>query len=182
MKLKVEAVLWLFSGLILGSVLAAAILGGAADTVRAGIEVSQAALASVIALLAAYIAYRQVRNDELRRRLELYDRRQRIYQGITSFLLRVAQDVAVTDDDLRELNRATSEGFFLFGEKFELYVKELHKKAVRLKTIHSIFERRTSLADPERERLSDEQSAILTWVGEQFKDSRRLFADELRLE
>lgn len=182
MKPKLEVVVWVFGGVVIGSVLGVVLAAGAGEKIKAGIELSEAALAPLIALLAVYIAFRQVRNDELRRRIDLYDRRHTIYQGISRFLLNAVREASVTDEDLRHLSKTTAEGFFLFGAKFEVYVKELNRKGARLMTIRTALESGTTLSDAERASVIQEQSELLNWIGEQFKDSKRLFESELRLE
>jgi hypothetical protein len=136
---------------------------------------------SVTALLAIatlVVAVRQwfISNDTLR--LELFEKRYRVYAAAKLFLGLTTETPAFSQIDLNTFQRDTADAQFLFGAEVASYLKEVNDKQARLLSIRNRLAQHPNLpaldqdgtAPPdqaERDALEDERLAKNTWVGDQ---------------
>ena len=99
------------------------------------VNVFSACLAPVIAILAAYIAWRQYRTGCDRLRLDLYERRFRVYRGLMDLLASVLRDGSVSHEALGKYYYETDERRFLFHCDVTDYMQEVKDKAVHLRQV-----------------------------------------------
>ena len=88
---------------------------------------------TIVACIAAYIAYQQWRTNRRRLQLDLYDRRLRLYEAVIKYIIVVKTDFRPKLDDLIEFRRSTAEADFLFGPDIRAYLNELFKHGVQLR-------------------------------------------------
>jgi hypothetical protein len=92
----------------------------------------QGFLTPLIALLAPYIAWQQWKGNQLKLRMERYDRRLRIYQEVVRILSLIIRDADVKPDDLLKFRTAAAEADFLFGPEIPKYIDEIYSRGLKL--------------------------------------------------
>lgn len=107
--------------------------------------------------------------------IEVYDRKIQIYRTVRDFLGVILTEATVTIEQLRQFARETDEAIFLFDLDLAEYLREIYKKAVRLRYIDKrLADQRLPVGD-ERSRLDDEEADLLNWLSDQFEVSRGHF-------
>ena len=99
------------------------------------IDVLQGLLTPVIAIVVAYIAVMQHFLDKKKFRLALYDKRFKVYEQTHTFLSRIVQHVAATDEHVSDFLNGRSEAFFLFDDDISNLLEEILKKSCELRAI-----------------------------------------------
>lgn len=132
--------------------------------------VSAALLTPVVAGLGLYIAWRQYKIAAQRTRFELFDRRLRIYEGVVDYLHSVVNDPPMESmDQFHLLWKTTAEVDFLFGDEINLYVKEIRKKSLRLRSLNQRTARQSLSDNAERQQAASEDKEILDWISAQIE-------------
>lgn len=89
-----------------------------------------AMLTPAIALLAAYIAWQQHKTNKNQFRLNLFERRSKVFDSTGKLIGIVLRTARVEQADLEEFLWETKESEFLFGSDIAAYLHELYDKAV----------------------------------------------------
>jgi hypothetical protein len=143
------------------------------------IKMSSALLTPVIAVISAIILINQYRLQKLRWRLDLYDKRYRVFLNTMEFLSFVVARHNVDDDSLTKFLRGSKDKEFLFGDDIKDYLDELYSKGLDLQLIE------TELKDtPVREEWNakvKKSSQLFQWFTKQFEVSKRLFREYLAI-
>jgi CHASE3 domain sensor protein len=148
---------------------------------RSIIEVLSALLTPTIAVVATYIAYQQHRTNKLKVRADLYDRRMDVFNAVTDLLGHIGGAAAVDLDQLRVFLQKTRESYFLFGNEIPEYLDKLYSAGVTLR--HQTKKLFSDLpVGPERDRLADENGALVKWFLDQFDVAQKKFGKYLRLQ
>lgn len=140
-------------------------------------------LTPLIGLLAAYIAWQQwnTRRDSLR--LDLFDKRYTVYEGVKSFIEEVIREGHPTKEDIFDLKRKTHDVDFLFGEDIRNRVDEIVEKGARLKTLNEYLAvTPDNPEDKDREELIEEEEELLNWFTNEYTRTREKFAQYLKID
>jgi hypothetical protein len=109
----------------------------------------------VLGLIAAYIAWRHWRTDELKRRHDLYERRLKVYDAVMDFF-----DNFETCDGA-EFLRQVRESRFLFSKEISIYLDGIHKDWLIYLGIKRQFkDPQTTPEEPDFSNLSKEKGDI----------------------
>jgi hypothetical protein len=146
------------------------------------VEILAAALTPLLAIVAAYIAYQQYRTARHKLRLELYDRRFKVYSAVTACLRGIASAKNLPPEELNELitslHAQAAEAAFLFGPEVRQFIGEISVKAARLSVVRPL-----STAPMAREsesmRASDEIGDILDWIVQRIQTAESVFVPYL---
>jgi len=138
-----------------------------------------ALLAALTAILALWIAYQQFQTNRAKLRLDLYERRFRVFDGVSEFLATIYRDADVKIEDLRKFSVSTGEAAFLFGPDISSYLDELRKKAVSLRALNAKLHESGLPIGSERSQPAAENARVLEWLIAQFNESREWFAKYL---
>jgi hypothetical protein len=137
-----------------------------------------AALTPLLAILAAYIAYQQHRTARHRLRLDLYDRRFRVYVALVDCLCGIlsAQNITVEELDqrLRALQSHTTEVAFLFGSEVSDFISTIIPKVARLSVVRTQLNSPRS-SDPVQANALEEMDHILNWMVRQLQMAEGVF-------
>jgi len=133
------------------------------------ISILQGLLTPLIAIIATYIAWQQWKGNQLKLKMERYDRRLRIYQEVVKMLRTCA------NGDLREFalivdfGAATAEGDFLFGPEIRQYIDDITSRAANLRQAKVQYKDYTQPvpAGYDHEKIVNEMSAQVSWFTEQ---------------
>jgi hypothetical protein len=130
----------------------------------------------IISVIVAYIAIRQYQTNkkqqlinEERFKLDLFDKRFKVYEATRILFFNIMQSGAEIDNQVRrDFGFKTLDAVFLFDETTSKYLEEVHKKASRLVSISIRY--KTLPVGEKRDKLVDEQMKIDDWFnGEYFK-------------
>lgn len=89
------------------------------------IDIFKALLTPIIAFIAAQIAWQQMKINQRKLELDLFDRRMKIYEEIIIFLNSITQNDRIIMSDLIKFQNATSHADFLFQPEISEYIKEI---------------------------------------------------------
>ncbi len=134
----------------------------------------------IVAVIVAYIAFMQYKTNRDRLRLELYEKRFSIYEGLKELLDKITIMVDVTDEDLREFIKKTNEVEFLFEEDIVQYLIEVRKKGTKLYSFNCQLKRGET--PPPWPKDPDEIIEIKNWLQDQLKESKNKFSKYLKFK
>lgn len=143
------------------------------------IDLLTALLTPVIALAAIWIARRQSKINRNRLKLELFDRRFKVYSRVASFLSQIMIDGKVQDGADMAFLRDTRTASILFDDRIKALISDIYEKAVRL---HALGAELDALhGDPRIENLEG-QTEIKRWISETLINLEERFKPYLKLE
>ena len=137
-------------------------------------------LVPLVAVFGAYIAYQQWRTAQNKLKLELFEKRLKIYNSATIFISSVMTSGKASDQELHNLIVGTKEAKWLLSPDVAKYLDEdLYSKGVDLQCL---------LAELEGVPVSDErtenvhkQRDIKIWLNAQYKILDEKFSKYLQL-
>lgn len=139
-------------------------------------------LTPVIAVIVAFIAYQQYVTSREKLRLDLFDKRLRIYTAARDFLKEVFGAGQVNQRQIAQFALDTCEAGFLFpNDNIDQVLVEMQKKARDLILALEKVERANS-ADLEVAAAKDEILGIRQWFSDQSPRMVRLFTPYLRFK
>jgi hypothetical protein len=145
------------------------------------IQLLSALLTPVIAVVTTYIAVQQYRTSRLKFKLELFEKRYAVYQGVKNFILSAVREANLSNDDFFKLNEETQDAFFLFDERVDKYIDELRSKGSRLRSLNERLSDQSLPIGEERSKLAEEDAELNTWFGNQLLESKQVFKKHLRV-
>jgi len=132
-----------------------------------------ALLTPVIAGVVAYIAYQQYKTNRDRLRLDLYDRRLKVFEGLMALLWVIFRKGTCNDQERDQFQRATVEGSFLFDKDIANYLDTIHKKILELGTTHAVL---NLPGGEKRDQAVEKERKLFDWFTDQFEVSKEKFA------
>jgi hypothetical protein len=138
-------------------------------------------LTPVIALIAAYVAWRQWQTAKDRLRLDLFDRRLAIYNAAFDFIRSISLSGGVDQDELRNFWTGLHGAEFLLDSDLCKYLREdLWNKALELHRLDSFLTAHT-IADDEHARNARERGEVQKWLLAQFEVLTEKFGKILKM-
>lgn len=120
-----------------------------------------------IAYLAVRIASQQRITNDLRSKLDLFDRRFRIYDEVNN-ILGAMYTTSVGDERLLEFLMKTKETVFVFGPDIQEYREEIRKRVHALSFAREGLKRAMDTAPQERRaKLAEDERREVEWATEQ---------------
>ena len=113
-------------------------------------------------------------------RLDLFDRRYKVYSGTREFLLVVLAKVRFSDDELRTFYAATSDAEFLFERDVVAYLEEIKRRAIDARK-HGILLEPLPVGE-ERSRHVQAETDHLLWLGGELENLKKPFLPYLGFE
>jgi hypothetical protein len=139
-------------------------------------------LTPVIAILAVMIAYHQYKIQAYRVRMDLFDRRLKIYNAIMDFMNHIRRHGDAGNDQIFELIKQTVDSKFLFKGKIKLHIDSLLQKALALQEVNKQLANPSLLVGDERTRLVKEMTIHFKSLREQYNQTDELFAKYIKLD
>jgi hypothetical protein len=135
----------------------------------------------VVGLFAAYLAYHQYRLSRERFKLDLFEKRFKVFSGARVFLTHIMREGKLKDlDPLWEYRAAIGEATFLFDEDITTYLEEIYKRAVDLHVAGHSME--PLPVGDERTRLATEMSESLQWLSQQLPELTKRFSPYMKFK
>lgn len=152
-------------------------------TIDQFIRLFSALLTPLIAFITVYIAYQQWLVNRQKLRLELYDRRLRIYEEIKKIISIITRDAKPTTDDLLKFRISVSEADFLFDSDIPEYIDEIYKRGLNLWRCHEEYR---DITMPETEnydhkKVVSEMTEELEWLVHQYEPAKLKFKKYLSM-
>jgi hypothetical protein len=125
----------------------------------------QAFATIVIGGVATYIAYQQWRTNSRRVKLDLFDRRFRVFDA-TRNLLGSWYTVGLNDEEYLKFLRETAEADFLFGSEVKEYRDEIYQRVQRWSFANQELKRAMESAGPveKRTKLAETVRTEIEWA------------------
>ncbi len=120
------------------------------------INLFSAALTPVIAIITVYIAYQQYQTNRYKLRLDLYDKRFKVFLGLREFLSNIIQNADVSNEAIFQFNLATSESVFLFDKEVSNYLQNIKEAAINIRKQNSRLHSSNLPMGEERAKLAQE--------------------------
>jgi hypothetical protein len=123
------------------------------------------------------IAWQQWRVADNKLRLDLFDRRYKVYDSTRKFLAVILGEATFTLSQLAEFDIGTSDAEFLFGADIVEYLAKIRKRALHLRTAQTLYDP-LPVGD---ERTKHVQAAHddLSWLTDQITAMTKIFAPYL---
>ena len=143
------------------------------------------ALQILITLLLAYVAWQNykindasfyINKDKLR--LDLFDRRYKVFDACRNFFLSCGEKGSVVRDKFFKFTLNTSDAQFLFGKEIKSYIEEICDKSVRLMELETKFSKE-DLGAVERKILAEEYKTLSKWLATQSDHMSKIFSKYL---
>ncbi len=96
------------------------------------LDLLKAAAAPIVAWAALRVSRQQVRINATKLRLDMYDRRVKVYGGVKDVLGTFVTNGRLTTADLLSFREQTAEADFLFSDEIQAYLHEMDLKVRRL--------------------------------------------------
>jgi hypothetical protein len=124
-------------------------------------------VAVIAALIAGTIAYRQWKTAADKLRLDLFEKRWKVFKGVQQLLGKAALRADVTSEDLREFLVATEGARWLFDPALAEFLEDsVYKKALRLQELATDLK---TVYPAEADSKRAEKTAIVQWFGDELK-------------
>jgi hypothetical protein len=112
----------------------------------------------LVGLIVAYIAWQQWQVSHAKLRLDLFDRRYKVYDETRQFLGCIIREATFSDSQLFTFYGGTSDAEFLFDAEVVGYLKEIAKRAIDMRLQHKLYqnaegEARTAMIQKENDHL-----------------------------
>jgi|SRR3990172_6917781 len=144
-------------------------------------EIFSGYLTIVIAITTTYIVIQQFLVSRYRVRMDLYDRRLKVYNAIMKFMRHVRQHGQADNDQIFELIEQTAESKFLFEGEIKDHIESLYQEALDLHEIHQELDHSLPKG-AERSRLAKEMTIHFKHLRDQYKRTDELFLKYLKLD
>jgi hypothetical protein len=145
--------------------------GGDGWSVALVIWYLQGLLTPVLALVAGYIAWRQWRTNDLKTKLDLFDRRFRIYDRVREELRTILQHGGSMPEEWMSFYGDTIEADFIFREDIREYISEILKRTERLVSSKALMDR--GGMDPQK--WAQEHQEDKKWMTDEVRQIRAKF-------
>jgi len=94
----------------------------------------------IVGLSVACIAFQQWRVARNKLRMDLFDRRYKIYEATRKFLTEILRSASFDDSHLFEFYAGSSDAEFLFRSDVVDYLSHIRKRAVDMRTHQKVYE------------------------------------------
>lgn len=127
----------------------------------------------IVGLSVAYVAWQQWNLSKAKLRLDLFDRRYKIYEATKTFLLQISSATTFSHLELVTFYAGTADAQFLFDSDVVDYLALIRKRAVGMTTHKKVYERLPE--GEERSRHVEAEADDLVWLHEQLTAITKVF-------
>lgn len=137
----------------------------------------QPLLTLLIAGVATYIAWQQWKTNQLKVRLDRYDRRLKVYEEVQKILQIILRDANASYEDLLKFRIAVAEADFLFGPEIPAFIDEIYVRGVKLRHWHDQYRDYTQEEPPgyDHQEVTDGMHSEVMWLTHQFEPAKEKF-------
>ncbi len=117
-------------------------------------DILSALATPTLAVFAIYIAWRQWRTAELKRKQDLFDKRYEVYGQVIEFFNSMSTPEYFSVDAIMKLHIPRRKAFFLFNEEISNYITELISRSATLH-VKTLSLRQGMVDENERNQISN---------------------------
>lgn len=150
--------------------------------VKDAISVISGALTPIIALITVYIAFQQYVTARRKLRMDLYEKRYRVFEGLKRFLAEIVRDGRVTDTNQRQFLIDTKESLFLFDKGVNDYLKLIYEKSCEKWLCDQELDDIKLPVGEKRSEYAKKDHDLTLWLSEQMEISNEKFKKYLSFE
>jgi hypothetical protein len=141
------------------------------------VSVFFSSVALFLSFAVAIIAVLQWRVADNKLRLDLFDRRYKVYDATRKFLAMILREGKFSQSELFEFDAGTSNAEFLFQADVVAHLAEIRKRALHLRTAQTLLE--PLPVGDERSRCAQAEHDDLLWLTDQITAITTTFAPYL---
>ena len=132
----------------------------------------------IVGLAVVFIAWQQWKVSHAKLRLDLFDRRYKVYEATRKFLAGILSEATFSDSQLFTFYAGTSDAEFLFDSEVVDYLAQIRKRAIDMRLHQKLY---VPMGVSEEQRLShiDKEHEQLLWLTEQITAMTKTFAPYL---
>ena len=127
--------------------------------------------------MVASIAYQQWRVARNKLRLDLFDRRYKVYESTRKFLSVIFREARFEDSDLFTFFAGTSDAEFLFDSSVVKYLDQIRNRALDMRTHQKKYE--LMPVGEERSKHIEAELIELNWLTSQLREMSKVFVPYL---
>ena len=154
-------------------------------TLKDLVEIFNALLTPLIAVLATYIAWQQYRVNHHSLRNQLYHRRYAVFKAFMSYLADIMREGKTNFQRTGQFYAEASEVEFLFSELISKKMEELYSKGIDLVELNERLYPSDGIpglpVGEERSKVVKEKDELLKWYYRQIKITKEMFKSEMRV-
>lgn len=135
------------------------------DDLPAWVHYAQALVVPVLTVAGIAIAWGQFSLARMRIKLDLYDRRYKLFDSARRLIAEIVREGRSRNQDVLLFLRETGDAVFLLDRNVVNYFEELKNKSFRLTFLTTIM---ANNQHPQRDAAIDEETELLRWFSEQF--------------
>jgi hypothetical protein len=129
--------------------------------------------AILVSCFLAYVAWHQWQLAQHKLRLELFDRRYRVFQALRKFLSAILSHARFSDAELFEYYAGTSDAEFLFGADVVDYLSQVKGRALGMQ-LHQKLYAPLPVGEERSKHVAAEHVELL-WLNDQLVEMTRVF-------
>jgi hypothetical protein len=122
----------------------------------------------IVGLAVAVIAFLQFKVAHDKLRLELFDKRYKVYDATRRFLSVILHKATFEDSHLFEFYTGTADAEFLFDTEIRDYLKQIRERAIDMRLKRTLYQDKH---DEERTRMVDAEHQHLIWLSNQLVET-----------
>ena len=131
----------------------------------------------IVGIGVLFFAWQQWQLARSKLRLDLFDRRYKVYDTTRKFLAEIVRNAKFEDSHLFEFYAGTSDAEFLFGSEVVDYLAQIRKRAIDMRTHQKLYDRMP--VGDERSRHVQAEHDQLVWLSEQLTAMTKSFTPYL---
>ncbi len=134
-------------------------------------------IAPVVAVIAVYVAIRQWLTNKHRVKLDLFDRRFRVFLEVRKVLSSVLPEAKASKEDFLKFRTGVAESYFVFGPEIENYLDDIYLHGIKLATADYMYRlpKEERAGDHDSKKVADDINTHLTWLMEQLPVAKQKF-------
>src|ERR1051325_9796179 len=94
----------------------------------------------IVGLGVVFIAWQQWKLSHTKLRLDLFDRRYKVYDATRKFLGGIMSEATFSDSQLLAFYAGTSDAEFLFGSDIVDYIEQIRKRSLHMRMLKNRFQ------------------------------------------
>ena len=139
------------------------------------INLAAALLTPITAICLLWLAHKDYQTKTEQFKLNLYDRRYKIYKAVENLLRDILQKGKVDIESMNQFVADTNEREFLFDKAVPTYIDVLRNRAIHLQYLRHMLDNSNLPVGDKRTKLAYEQCDLLIWFNDQFDISKNMF-------
>lgn len=132
----------------------------------------------IVSLIVGYIAWQQWQVARAKLRLDLFDRRYKVYDATRKFLAGIMSEPTFSDSQLFTFYAGTSDAEFLFDSEVVDYLAQIRKRALDMR-LHQKLYAPMGVGEEQRSSHIEKEQEQLLWLTEQITAMTKTFAPYL---